>query len=308
MGKELQKWAAERGYRVAWGSVDRVGAARADIAALGASGEIEERFYRAELAPMAENQFGDTERTVVMVAVPRPAHLVGFELDRGRVDLVMPPTYLRYRWLFEEVRQDLAAQVLVGARVKHFNWPLKATAARLGLIRYGRNNVTYAEGIGSYLQLCGYLTDAALPETEPLPGPQPLPECADCGACEAVCPTGAIDSDRFLLHAERCLTLANEQGGAWPPWVSSRMHTCLVGCLECQRSCPVNPKLEVAPSGITFSAEETRLLLDSDPAHHPHSETGIARKLAWLGQPGLIQVLGRNLHAVLNAKRPRQQD
>ena len=44
--------------------------------------------------------------------------------------------------------------------------PIKTVAAMLGLVRYGRNNIAYADGIGSYLQLCGYITDArlAIPE------------------------------------------------------------------------------------------------------------------------------------------------
>ena len=57
--------------------------------------------------------------------------------------------------------------------------PLKPLAVRLGLVRYGRNNVTYAPGMGSYIQLLGYLTDASLPLPDGWRPQEPtlLPEC-----------------------------------------------------------------------------------------------------------------------------------
>jgi epoxyqueuosine reductase len=36
---------------------------------------------------------------------------------------------------------------------------LKRLAVRSGLARYGRNNVTYVEGMGSFLELSASLTD-----------------------------------------------------------------------------------------------------------------------------------------------------
>lgn len=310
MDEKLLRWAADRGYRVAWGAAGVVRDARAEIDARRASAEITSGFFQAELEPMARREPSRGGNTVIVVAKPRPAHLVELELEGGRLDALLPPTYVRYRATFEEVRQDLAANALPGARVEHFAWPLKAVAARLGLVRYGLNNIAYAPGIGSYLQLCGYLTDARLPEREDAPaGPTLLVECESCGACASACPTGAIDPDRVLLRAERCLTLANENTGEWPGWVPPWAHHCLLGCLLCQRACPVNPELPIERTGLCFSAEETRALLDGGEGGGERPETGIGIKLAWLGQPYAEPVLGRNLRALVasqRAGRPRQ--
>ena len=202
------------------------------------------------------------------------------------------------------LHEDDGGDGLPGARVEKLDVPLKSLAARLGLVRYGRNNVTYASGIGSYLQLFGYGTDAALPLP---PGWQPrepelLAECAECPVCRALCPAGAIGADRVLLHAERCLTLVNESPGAWPDWIPSSVHHCIVGCLLCQRTCPANAELAVENSGIVFTADEISALLAGDAERNGAVWDGIRAKLNELGQGGMELVLGRNLRALVDVQ------
>ena len=141
--------------------------------------------------------------------------------------------------------------------------PLKSLAARLGLVRYGRTNVTYAPGFGSYLQLFGYLTDAALPASRRVAAvrARAAARVRGCSVCLAACPTGAIGEDRVLLHGERCLTVVNENPGEWPGWIPPSAHNCIIGCLLCQRPCPANPELPVERTGVVFTAEETEALL-----------------------------------------------
>ncbi|HWQ11133.1 MAG TPA: 4Fe-4S double cluster binding domain-containing protein, partial [Holophaga sp.] len=168
--------------------------------------------------------------------------------------------------------------------------------------QYGRNNITYAPDLGSYLQLCGYWTDAALPAPT-LPGqPGLMTECEGCDRCRKACPTGAIGTDRMLLHAERCLSHANENPGVWPAWAASGPHRCLVGCLLCQKACPANPRLEVADSGVTFSHEETAALLDGPDYLAPDLQASIKAKLAQLGPEYLAPSLGRNLQALAQGR------
>ena len=93
------------------------------------------------------------------------------------------------------------------------------------------------------------------------------------------------------------------RGLEWPDWVPARAHHCLVGCLACQRACPANSKLRVEDSAVRFSFAETRALVETDAAQTDRAEIGIRAKLAWLGQPGLEPVLGRNLRALLAARR-----
>ncbi len=309
MDATLIRWATERGYHVGWGLPSAIAVARDDVLSRRRSGELDPGFFEANLAGFGcfEAPWEGPARVVVVV-MPRPAHLVAFTVNGRQVEAVLPPTYVRYRPLFEEVRLDLQEHGLPGARVEKLNVPLKSLAARLGLVRFGRTNVTYDPEFGSYLQLFGYLTDAALPVPEnwrPYT-PELLPECDSCEVCLAVCPTGAIGDDRVLLHGERCLTNVNERTGEWPAWVPPSAHNCIIGCLLCQRPCPANRELPVERTGVVFTAEETEALLDDGGAHEGPAWDGVMAKLERLGLPDEEQrVLGRNLRALLNARPPR---
>ena len=302
MIEKLQEWARQRGYQVAWGPGSVAETAQHEIEARRSGSEIDGDFFDNELKSVVSARNDDARQNVVVVATPRPAHSVRFDTGEKSFEALLPPTYFRYRALFEDVRMDLEENGLPGAHVEHLAGPLKAIAARLGLVRYGRNNVGYAKGFGSYIQLCGYWTDAKLPPVERNAGSEPslLPQCSDCGICMSVCPTGAIPEDRVLLKAERCLTFMNENPGEWPEWVDLQAHSCLLGCLECQRVCPANPELRVECTGLSFSPAETRMLLSGVSTTDGRLESSIRIKLAWLGQPYVEPVLGRNLKALMD--------
>jgi epoxyqueuosine reductase len=209
-----------------------------------------------------------------------------------------------FRRTTTRVRDDLAANVFVDDRVDPLVAPLKAIAARLGLVCYGRNNVTYADGIGSYLQLFGYLTGAAVPPDQiaDVAEPRLLEQCADCDRCITTCPTGAIGDDRVLVRAHRCLTYANELPGEWPGWVPPHAHHCLMGCLACQRSCPANPPLQVIDTEVCFTPEETQGLLSGpDDAPGPVRQA-ILGKLEQLDLSSMAPLLGRNLQALIDKR------
>ncbi len=307
MVEGLERWAAERGYRVGWGPPSVVATAREDVLSRKRSGELEGAFYAANLAELEScGPAWEGAAAVVVVVVPRPAHRVAFTVAGREVGAVFPPTYVRHRPMSDDVRDDLRTHGLPGARVERVEAPLKSLAARLGLVRYGRTNVTYAPEIGSYIQLFGYLTDAALPIA---PGwrpraPELLPECAECSVCLASCPTGAIAPDRVLLHGERCLVAVNEREGEWPDWVPRAAHNAIVGCLLCQRPCPANPELPVEETGIVFSAQETEALLAGRTDRDGPARDGIRAKLDRLGRMREEAVLGRNLRALLEARPP----
>ena len=309
MDATLIRWATERGYRVGWGLPSALAVAREDVLSRRRSGELNPAFFDANLASFDSFETPwEGPATVVVVVMPRPAHLVTFTVDGRQVETLFPPTYVRYSPLFEEVRQDLQRHGLPGARVERLKVPLKSLAARLGLVRYGRTNVTYAPGFGSYLQLFGYLTDAALPLPEDWQPREPelLPECEGCSVCLAACPTGAIGEDRVLLRGERCLVAVNERVGEWPAWIPPSAHNCIIGCLLCQRPCPANPELPVERTGVVFTAEETEALLGDGGAREGPAWDGVNGKLERLGLPYEEQrVLGRNLRALLEARHAR---
>ncbi len=301
MKHAILEWAASRGYEVGWTEPAAIGEVVAEIETRRRAGGFDEAFANENLSFDAGCSARTDPWKSLVIVMPRPAHLVRFLTGRGTIETLLPPTYERYRPTFEDVRRELAGSVLRGAEVETLKVPLKLLAARLGLVRYGRNNVTYSPSAGSYLQLLGYLTDADLPPEahRSLQEPELLDECAACGVCEALCPTSAIGGDRVLLHVERCLTLANETAGRWPAWVPAAAHNCLIGCLACQRMCPANPELPTRDSGVVFGEEETRALL-SDGERTGPVWTRIRHNLEVLGQPYQEEVLGRNLKALIS--------
>lgn len=153
--------------------------------------------------------------------------------------------------------------------------------------------------------LAGFLTDADLdlaPDWRPQP-PARLAACENCESCFSLCPSGAIDAERFLLRAERCLTLFSETPGDWPAWFSPSMQRCLIGCLDCQQSCPENAGLlRTEPSGISFTREETEAILAGDGRRSGPIWAGIAQKFDAARMTHFEPVLCRNLRAVLSAK------
>ncbi len=305
MTERLRAWAKARGYEVGWGPIDIVESARSELITRRATGELDGSFFDHNLASLgATGRTWETAASVVVVVMPRSAHTVTFELPGRSLRAVLPPTYVRYSRLFDEVGRDLAAHGLPsGSRVEVLLAPLKAIAARLGLVLYGRNNVTYARDAGSYHQLLGFVTGTPLPLPD---GWRPreaelLPTCESCDACGNACPTGAIGADRVLLRAQRCLTLINENPGAWPTWVPASAHQCLVGCLACQEVCPHNPALPVTDTGVRFSEEETAAILGGAPEPGMPVWDSIRAKLAALGRLDDAPVVGRNLRALIDA-------
>jgi epoxyqueuosine reductase len=240
-----------------------------------------------------------TARSVVVGAVARPL-TQALLTWRGRERLVqVPPHYAGYR----TVPDGLAAAV--GTALEPFDFsaarcepPLKTMAACAGLARYGRNNIAYVDGLGSYLMLAACATDAPPPMGTTWTEPQPLDRCDGCVACRRACPTTAIRADRFLLHTGRCLTLHNEETEPLPEWIEPRWHHVAVGCLRCQLACPVNASVEllVAPPE-RFDAAETEAILAAEPIGTRTAAT--QAKLERCGLDYSPELMARNLRLLL---------
>jgi epoxyqueuosine reductase len=143
--------------------------------------------------------------------------------------------------------------------------PLKRLAVQSGLALYGRNNITYVEGMGSFFGLAAYYSDLACPAGE-WHDVRQMDACAGCAICVDNCPTGAILPERFLIDNERCLSYLNEVPGEFPAWLSPSAHHCLYDCLRCQEICPQNAGyVDHVIGPIEFDERETDLLLASAP-------------------------------------------
>ncbi len=240
-------------------------------------------------------------KSLIVVAVPEPQIRVIFTWRGESWPVTIPPTYTNYREKDKRVG-DVLSRVLnpQGYHVARATLPLKTLAVRSGLGDYGRNNICYVSGMGSFHRLVAFYTEFPCPE-DTWREPQMAKSCQSCQACVDICPTGAITGKRFLIYAERCLTFHNERRGEFPAWIDPSWHNCLVGCLHCQIRCPQNVRfLEWIEGDQVFSEEETSLILEHVPSNHLPLET--VKKLEQLDLIEYLDVLPRNLRLLLRRK------
>jgi epoxyqueuosine reductase len=240
-------------------------------------------------------------RTLIVVAWPSRPVKARFHLEDGPLEAVIPPTYVssaaRARCL-EALRSVLGA---AGYSVERAPVPNKLLAARTGLARYGRNNLAYVHGMGTFTRLDAFCTDADLAAVVPqFKGSLRMSSCPPCRSCHQHCPTGCIPYDGTVIDATRCLTQLNENEGEWPDWLEPRAHNALVGCMRCQDLCPADRYYLRKESVVAeFDRAETEAVLQNlPPARLP--ETVLA-KLRELDLEQYSTVLGRNLLALHGA-------
>jgi len=300
----VRSWAQGRGYRVAAADISLLEEVRSALKKRLQAGEIEPGFYRENLTFFTYLKGCPIKkpRSILLIAVPLPAYILSFSIGGKKIETILPPTYVRYRKIFEDVRDDLR-EALSGFRfrLELLSAPLKALANRMGLISYGRNNIGYISGIGSYFQLVGLVSDRRF-GTKRLPPnpPEPLlPRCQECRICAAACPTGAIDRERILIHADKCYTLFSESPNPIPEHLNPPSPKCLIGCLRCQELCPENKALlRHEAAAVSFDEEETAAFLGITPPTSPAFELAQA-KFQTLGLTEGIPVFRRNLQKTL---------
>jgi epoxyqueuosine reductase len=263
-----------------------------------AHGLLSEEFYQERLTHFSF-ELPDTlpkTKSLFVVAVPQPQVRVLFTWRGKPKQVIIPPTYDSHtdKPVENTLSHTLSPQ---GYRVARALLPVKSLAVLSGLGEYGKNNICYVPGLGSFHRLVAFYSDIACPD-DTWREPRTMESCENCQACSRACPTGAIASDRFLIRAERCITFHNERRAEFPAWIDPSWHNCLEGCMYCQRACPENANFrDWAEEGCTFSEEETDLILKSTPPESLPSET--ARKLVQLSLLEDTHILGRNLRVLL---------
>jgi epoxyqueuosine reductase len=237
-------------------------------------------------------------KSIIVVAVPRPQSQATFAFSGKKRVLILPPTYVAYQQTTNRVGEFLT-EILEkkGYRIAKTALPLKLLAVRSGLAEYGINNITYVSGMGSFHQLVAFYSDVPCQE-DTWREAQMMKLCEKCQACRRSCPTGAISSDRFLLHVERCIAYSNERTGdvPFPDWINPLWHNCLYGCLHCQRVCPENRLfLNWIVEKEEFSQQETKLLLRGRSLDRLPNLTLQKLKNLDLVDPDSLDSLPRNL-------------
>ena len=305
MVTELLHPLQEQGYKAGAISPRHLPALQDDIEARHQDGLFDHEFYQERLISFEwEPPEGLSQASsIIVVAVPDPQVQIAFEWEGKRISTMVPPTYLRWQDVDARVEEAIAELLApTGYQVALANLPKKLTAVRSGLAAYGKNNVTYYPGLGSFARLVVLWSDLPCEESN-WQDLLMMDTCEKCQACLRACPTGAIDRDRFLLRAERCLTFLNEKpiDVPFPDWVDPSWHNCLVGCLRCQRVCPENKDVRDWIEGDEiFSEEETASLLAKNPLDQLPRAT--VSKLERLDLVELLDVLPRNLDALLHKR------
>jgi epoxyqueuosine reductase len=303
MTEELFSQLAERGYKGRIVSVQHLEDLQEEIEGRHRQGSFDKEFYQERLTGFT---FSPPEslpeaRSLIVVATPQPQFRVVFTWNGETLPLIIPPTYVGYGETKKQV-EDLLAEILgpAGHCVALTRLPEKLLAVRSGLGAYGKNNICYVPGMGSFHQLVTLYSDLPCQEDN-WQELQMMESCQNCSACLRKCPTDAIPSERFLLRAERCITFHNERTGdfLFPAWLDPSWHNCLVGCLHCQRVCPQNKDfLEWIEEGAEFSQEETALILEGIPSDQLPAAT--VRKLEQLDLIEYLDTLPRNLSVLFD--------
>jgi epoxyqueuosine reductase len=283
----------------------RVHDLREDIETRHKDGLFDEGFYRERLISFewAPPDTLPDAQSIIVVAVPDPQVRITFSWGERLIPTIVPPTYLH--WQDVDKRVEDALTEMLAPREYHValaNLPKKLTAVRSGLAAYGRNNVTYVPGMGSFHRLVVLWSELPC-EEDNWHDLRTMEACEKCQACRRACPTGAIDPDRFLLRAERCLTFLNEKPPEvpFPEWVDASSHNCLVGCIRCQAVCPENKEVSDWIEGDeVFADKETALLLDG-AALDELPPTTVA-KLERLDLIDLLEILPRNLEVLMSVQ------
>ncbi len=240
-------------------------------------------------------------RTILVVASAARIGQAIFNGQDGRLVTLIPPTYLEFG--HEPKRMESQINQLLhpfGHSASLADLPAKLLAARSGLAKYGRNNVCYVKGFGSFVLLTTFVTDMPCEQDDWQPASR-MARCASCTACVDNCPTGAILIDRAVINAGRCITLHNEAKSSipFPAWIDPTSHNSLIGCLRCQSVCPVNrDALGRLAEPVEFDSQESEWIRTGKPVGTLPEST--LAKVKALNMNNYYEPLSRNLQALLS--------
>jgi epoxyqueuosine reductase len=301
--QELTIRALADGYPLRMVSIDHLPEIEQELRVRKESGLFDEGFYEERLSFFSFKIPNDLPkaRSILVISMPSAQTPVKFQQGGMTLQLILPPTYRGYKENAKKMKEYLS-QLLEpkGYRVVPARLPHKLLCVRSDLAEYGRNNITYIPGLGSFHQPTVLYSE--LPAREDAwCEPRMMERCQTCKACLVKCPTQAIAEDRFLLHAERCLVFHNERSGGhpFPGWINPRIHSSFMGCMICQQACPEDkPFLSWFEGGEEFNEEETGLLLKGARQEQLGVET--VQKLGRLSLLDDLDKFPRNLGVFFN--------
>lgn len=241
-----------------------------------------------------------TSGSIIAIAIMTPLMKARFHPEGIPCDVFIPPQYYNAGVTRAALEDCIRTDVLQGGKHKLERLPsgyLKLLSVRSGLGQYGRNNICYVDGMGSFLTLYAYVTDLEALHDE-WTDLRAMPLCSTCEICRNACPTGAIPEETFVIDAGKCLPLYNEIPGEIPAWIPTEAHTSLMGCMHCQFPCPANREA-VAQAGRfpDVSEEETAAILADAPNAESLASASEKLRIA-LAHDDIRDLVSRNLRAV----------
>jgi epoxyqueuosine reductase len=237
-------------------------------------------------------------RTIVVIGIPQKITRIEFFHNGKRYQTIIPPTYIfsRVRTTCKEILSRILGKN--GFSVERAILPMKQLAVKSGLGKYGKNNLCYVEGMGSYTRLEAFYTDYEF-LTDDWCEKDLMKSCPACSLCQRACPTQCIPNNRILIHADHCLTYFNENEGDFPPSVPAQSHNALIGCMHCQIVCPQNKKfLGFDRKTISFTEDEISVILRKTPREN--IPQALTKKLLDLDIYEDYPELPRNLTVLMN--------
>jgi len=236
-------------------------------------------------------------KSIIIAAKFNPAHQIRLISNGKTHNITIPPGYINFRSkqiALEKSVNDILTPA--GYKIKRIILPVKLLAVQSGLAEYGRNNIAYIPEFGSYHFLASFLSD--FPADNHIPSESKyMAECEICRLCTKTCPSGAISKSRFLIKAERCLTLFNRNDGQFPDFIDNDWHNSLFGCMKCQERCPANADIPDKMHFLdSFDEDESHQLLNKPYQNYSENLKTIIDK--W-GMPELVHLIQRNLNAII---------
>jgi len=280
-------------------SINRIKELKSHIENLYSQRLFDETFFeeRLNIFDFDSSKVTANSKSIIIATKRQPIIRVEFYYRGSKHQVIVPPTYNNTT---DKQASDLLTSIFERKRytLAEVQLPEKLLLVMSGIGKYGRNNIVYVDGMGSFHRPTAFITDAKLDEIK-WGNPQIHEICIKCKACINSCPTDAISEDKFLIRAEKCLTYYNERGYPFPDWINSEWHNCIIGCMKCQNVCPLNRDfLDNVENAVVFSEQETIQVLGNTSI--TRLSQSIIDKLKKINLFDDYNLLSRNLNVLVN--------
>jgi epoxyqueuosine reductase len=278
-----------------------------DVDRLRREGQLcDSEIYQGYLSDMKfdlPEDFMDAKSVIIMAVFIKPM-MINFHFNGACIPAAMPPNYydagLTREMLCDEVQKNIIPQDRYRVEKTGNHFHLKLLAVRSGLGQYGRNNICYVDGMGSFVTLHAFLTDYSY-KVDHWGEMQMMRFCRNCRTCIKQCPGGAISGDRFLIDVHRCITLYNEVEGELPDWIPVSAHNAFLGCMKCQLPCPANRVPIKCMSQLEdITEDETHQFIGGNPDQNVILSVSQKLKIPSLIEyREMVEVASRNIKSLL---------